>query len=206
MTEDGFFRLIFLIVLLLVFLIRIYFGVRQRKTGQSSWKVSEEAVEREGRWSLLLRPVSFLFMLALAVIYFVEPSNLGWLYFPLPWHVRTLGALLCTCGLPLLAWTHQTLGRQWSTTLQLKEEHKLITSGPYQFIRHPMYTSLSIIFAGLGILSSFWPFWIFVTMTIVFFTRIVRQEEEMMIERFRDEYIAFIEKTGRYFPRIGRKR
>ncbi len=105
----------------------------------------------------------------------------------------------------MLVLTHRALGIHWSTTLQFKESHSLITTGPYGLIRHPMYTSLSIIFIGLAIVSSFWPLWILILLVTIFFFRIVKREEDMMIDEFGDEYIAYIERTGRYFPRLRRR-
>jgi protein-S-isoprenylcysteine O-methyltransferase Ste14 len=83
--------------------------------------------------------------------------------------------------------THRALGIFWSTTLQFKEGHALITRGPYSLIRHPMYTSLSIIFIGLAIICSFWPFWMLILIMTTFFIRIVSSEEDMMIDEFGDE-------------------
>ena len=105
----------------------------------------------------------------------------------------------------MLVFTHRALGIYWSTTPQLKEGHSLITTGPYGYIRHPMYTSLSIIFIGFAVISSFWPLWILTLITTMFFFRIVRIEEEMMIDEFGDEYVAYIERTGRYLPKLRRR-
>lgn len=105
----------------------------------------------------------------------------------------------------MLVLTHRALAIQWSTTLQFKEDHTLITTGPYGFIRHPMYTSLSIIFIGLAVVSSFWPLWILTLIMTIFFFRIVRIEEEMMIDEFGDEYESYIERTGRYLPKLPRR-
>lgn len=75
----------------------------------------------------------------------------------------------------MLVLTHRALGIHWSTTLQFKEGHSLITTGPYGLIRHPMYTSLSIIFIGLAIVASFWPLWILILLMTIFFFRIVKR-------------------------------
>ena len=205
MNENNTFKLLFLILLILVFIVRAYFGMKQRSVGQRSWSVDEDAVRREGRWSLLLRPISFLFMLALIALYFIEPLGSEWLHVSLPWQLRLLGVFLSFAGILMLVLTHRALGIYWSTTPQLKEGHSLTTTGPYGLIRHPMYTSLSIIFIGLAIVSSFWPLWILVLLMTIFFFRIVRIEEDMMIDEFGDEYVSYIERTGRYLPRLRRR-
>jgi protein-S-isoprenylcysteine O-methyltransferase Ste14 len=202
MNESLVFKIIFLVLFVIVLAVRGVFGIKQRRIGQSSWSVSEDAVSREGRWSLLLRPVVFLFMLGLVVLYWIEPSGSAWLFLPLPSLVRSGGVLLGIVGVLLLIWVHRTLGIQWSTTLQFKEGHSLITNGPYKYIRHPMYASLSLFFVGLSIISSFWPLFVLVAITLLFFVRIVKREESMMIDQFGEEYRIYMKRTGRFLPRI----
>jgi protein-S-isoprenylcysteine O-methyltransferase Ste14 len=67
-----------------------------------------------------------------------------------------------------------------------------------------MYTSLTTIFIGLAIVSTYWPLWILVLLMVLFFLRIIRKEEEMMIDEFGDEYVSYMKKTGRYLPRLRR--
>jgi len=205
MNENNTFKLLFLALFILVIIVRAYFGKKQRSVGQSSWSVDEDAVKREGRLSLLLRPISVLFMLALFALYFIEPLGSEWLHASLPWQLRLFGVFLSLSGILMLVLTHRALGIHWSTTLQFKESHSLIATGPYSLIRHPMYISLSIIFVGLAIVSSFWPLWILTLLMIIFFFRIVKREEDMMIDEFGDEYVSYIEKTGRYLPRLRRR-
>ena len=68
---------------------------------------------------------------------------------PLPSPFRWFGSVIGFVLLLLLAWTHGTLGRQWSTTVELREDHVLMMSGPYRRVRHPMYS------IGVLILVSF---------------------------------------------------
>ena len=190
MQETLIFKILFLALFILVLIVRAYFGIKQRRAGRSSWSVSGEAVAREGRLSLILRPMMFLLMLSLVVLYIIEPSCSSGLFLPIPSIIRCGGVLLGIINILLLIWVHRTLGLQWSTTLQFKEGHALITDGPYKFIRHPMYTALSLFFIGLSIVSSFLPFFVLVVLTILFFVRIVEREDLMMIEQFGEEYRA----------------
>ena len=141
-------------------------------------------------------------MIGLIVLYFIEPSGSDWLFLPLPSLFRFGGVLLGAAGILLLVWVHRTLGIQWSTTLQFKEEHTLNTSGPYEFIRHPMYASLFLFFLGLSILSSFWPLMVMVVIFLLFFNRIMGREESMMIDQFGEEYRVYMKRTGRFLPRL----
>lgn len=202
MSENNTFKLLFTVLFVLVLIVRAYFGIKQRQIGQSSWSVNEDAVSREGRWSLLSRPVGFLLMLGLIVLYYVEPSGLEWLFLPIPSWLRVSGVLLATAGILLLVWVHRTLGMQWSTTLQFREGHTLNTSGPYKFVRHPMYASLFLFFLGLSIMSSYWPLMALVVIFLLFFNRIMGREESMMIDQFGEKYRVYMKSTGRFLPRL----
>jgi protein-S-isoprenylcysteine O-methyltransferase Ste14 len=202
MDDRLVFKFISLVLFASLLLVRAIFGIQQRRRGLSSWSVSEEAVEREGRCSLLLRPIGFVFFLGLAVFYMIEPPGFDWLFLELPSWIGWIGVLVCTASIFVLIWVHLTLGIQWSTTLQFKESHKLVTSGLYEYIRHPMYTSLNFFFLGFCFVSSFWLYMIFLVVMILFFNRIVEREEAMMIEQFGEEYRAYMKRTGRYLPRL----
>ena len=150
MASELTFRVIFFALFIAAMAVRAYYGWKIRRTGGSSWSVEDKAVEREGRWSLLLRLVLFFYMLAAVVLYAINPAWLGAFVIPMPAWSRWLGVGLSVIGLFLLIWVQHTLGRHWSTNLQLIERHTLVTSGPYRWARHPMYTALFSFFICLA--------------------------------------------------------
>ncbi len=112
-----------------------------------------------------------------------------------------VGAMLYVWGLWLLHRTNGDLGRQWSPSLELKDDHRLVTEGIYRRIRHPMYLSL-LIFAGGQTLAL--PNYVagpaaLVAMLVLIAFRL-RAEERMMIEAFGDEYKAYRKRTNRLIP------
>ena len=205
MGTEPVFKAIFLVLFIALLTIRGLFGWRVRQAGHSSWSANKDAVRREGRWSLLLRPVAFLCMLAVVALYATSPLESSWLTVSLPGWLRWLGVGLAFISLPLLVWVHRTLREYWSTVIQLRESHALITDGPYGWIRHPMYTALTLCFIGLSLVSAVWPFMLLVVLSMLFFYRVTGREEAMMIERFGDQYRAYMERTGRFLPRLIRK-
>jgi protein-S-isoprenylcysteine O-methyltransferase Ste14 len=199
---EATFKIFFFALFTALLVIRAYFGWKSKQAGHSSWFVDDEAVEREGRLSLLLREVTFLGMLALIVLYALDKGEPSWLTISLPEWLRWLGVGLGVVSIPLMVWVHDTLREFWSTTLQIQDEHKLITEGPYHWVRHPMYTTLLMLFIGLSLISAVWPFLVLAIVMMPFFNRVASKEETMMIEQFGDEYRSYIRRTGRFFPLI----
>ena len=114
-----------------------------------------------------------------------------------------IGAILLIASLRLFRLTHKALGKMWSHSLDLREGHKLITTGIYESVRHPMYTAFWIWAIGAAFLL---PNWIagfsgILGFGTLFFLR-VGQEEEMMKAEFGEEYDAYMQRTKRIFPGI----
>lgn len=115
-----------------------------------------------------------------------------------------LGYVLMAAALMMFYLTHKALGRNWSVSLQLKDDHKLITSGVYARIRHPMYTAFWLWAFAQALLL---PNWIAGFAGIVGFGTLyllrVGPEEKLMLDEFGDEYRAYMERTGRLLPKLG---
>jgi len=103
--------------------------------------------------------------------------------------ILVAAAILCLCGLGFCLWARAVLGRNWSGTVTLKEDHELIVRGPYRLVRHPIYTGLLAMLiataieqghlAGmLGLIFVFASFWIKLD-----------NEEEVMRKQFPDLYV-----------------
>ncbi len=206
MNSELGFRVIFFTLFISVLTIRGYYGRKARRTGESSWSVEENAIEREGRWSILLRLILFFYMLAVVILYAVNPAWLSSFVAPFPTWSRWIGVGLGVVSLPWLVWVHHTLGKQWSTNLQLREKHTLITGGPYRRIRHPMYTALFSFFVGLTLVSASWLVVLLVMVSVFVLYARIGKEESLMIEEFGDEYRrAYMQCTGRFLPRFTRR-
>jgi protein-S-isoprenylcysteine O-methyltransferase Ste14 len=114
-----------------------------------------------------------------------------------------LGLVFAGAALVLFRLTHKALGRNWSVSLDLREDHKLITDGIYRHVRHPMYTAFWAWAIAQALLLPNWfaGFAGMLGFGILFFGRIAR-EEQMMLERFGDEYRAYAAQTCRIIPGI----
>ncbi len=117
-------------------------------------------------------------------------------------YLAMVGALLMACSLPMLIWVHHSLGKFFSARLVLQPEHTIIQQGPYQYIRHPMYTVGFLYLIGAGLLSQSWivggvPF---VAFSLLVGLRV--QDEETMLQSVSAEYASYMKKTGRFLPKI----
>jgi protein-S-isoprenylcysteine O-methyltransferase Ste14 len=112
-----------------------------------------------------------------------------------------VGIVCIVVGLWLFYRSHADLGPNWSITLELREQHRLVTHGVYLRIRHPMYSALFLYSVGQALVLPNWvagPSYL-VTFGILFALR-VRAEEKMMLEEFGDEYAAYMARTKRLAP------
>jgi protein-S-isoprenylcysteine O-methyltransferase Ste14 len=114
-----------------------------------------------------------------------------------------LGVMCFVLGLWLFYRSHADLGTNWSITLEVREQHRLITQGVYRRIRHPMSLALVLYAVAHALVI---PNWVagpsnLVAFAVLFALR-VRPEERMMLEQFGDEYAAYMARTKRLVPGV----
>lgn len=118
--------------------------------------------------------------------------------------ILTLVGFLCLfLSLRLFRLTHKALGKMWSHSLDLREGHKLVTTGIYEKVRHPMYTAFWMWAIGAAFLL---PNWVAGLSGIIGFGMLyslrVNQEEKLMLSEFGEEYEAYMKRTKRVIPGI----
>jgi protein-S-isoprenylcysteine O-methyltransferase Ste14 len=203
-TETTY-RIAFLILLLALLAMRFYFMVKVRRSG-GRLTPDRQAVEREGgRGVFIIRVVFFLLLLVFLGMYLAGMAWIDAFRFPLPDWLRWLGFALGLLSVVFWTWTQIELDTQWSAQLQLTQDHHLVATGPYAFIRHPLYAAMFGWAVSLVLLTANWIFLAMAVLSIAGTIRRVPQEEEMMIEAFGDEYKAYMQRTGRFFPRLGKR-
>ena len=152
-----------------------------------------------------LRPLGAVFWLGL-IAWIVNPDWLAWSGLPLSAWLRWTGVVLITVAMGLLAWTFRSLGRNLTDTVVTRQNHTLVVHGPYRWIRHPFYDSAALFTVAVSLITANWFF--LMTGVLVFCLLIIRTrtEEENLLARFGSSYRAYMERTGRFLPRIGANR
>jgi protein-S-isoprenylcysteine O-methyltransferase Ste14 len=131
---------------------------------------------------------------------------------PLPWLYRQLwppglwpfwiGAVVTVAGLLFAVWARQYLGGNWSSSVTIKQDHELITTGPYSLVRHPIYTGILTGFLGTAIaLSQVRGFAASVLMFIGYWAKL-RMEEEWMRSQFGETYAIYSHRTAALVPYV----
>ena len=136
------------------------------------------------------------------LIWIASPA-LSFAEYPLRAGPLIAGVLCFVLGLYLFYRSHTDLGANWSITLEVREQHRLITHGVYRRIRHPMYAALLLYSVGQALVIPNWvagPSYL-VAFAILFVFR-VHAEERMMLEQFGEEYAAYMARTQRLVPRV----
>ena len=199
MVSENVFRFTILAFFITAFTISGFF---RRKADTSGG--DDIQFEEEGTWIYRFRVMFALLGYGSILAYLAYPPLMGWAQVALPFWARWAGLGIMAVMLPLLYWMFSSLGKNITPTVITREEHNLVTEGPYKWIRHPLYTFGTINFIGLSLAAANW--FILLMMVCAFFTLHARThiEEAKLLDRFGDEYQKYINSTGRYLPRLGK--
>ena len=112
---------------------------------------------------------------------------------------------MCAIAAGLLTWTLHGLGTNLTDTVVTRRAHTLVTHGPYRWVQHPFYDSMALLILANSLIAANWFF--LLTGSVVLFLIVVRTrtEEEKLLARFGDSYRVYMDRTGRFLPKIGSK-
>jgi len=190
------FRLLVVLVIVSYIVHRAYYV---RKVRHGSGTVAHQPPEPGLRFLLLLLAVA----LAGTTAYVARPEWMRWASMPLPGWLRWAGLVPAAAGFALLQWSQVALGRNWSGQVQLLTDHELVVSGPYRWVRHPMYTAGLLTHVSLPLLSANWfvgGIWLLLHGSN--FAARIPLEERLMTSQFGDAYGRYKRTTGRLLPRV----
>jgi protein-S-isoprenylcysteine O-methyltransferase Ste14 len=112
---------------------------------------------------------------------------------------RSVGPLLLVAGVLLLGWGMVTFRRAGTAIVPHRAAARIVSSGPYRFTRNPMYTGLTIVYAGVtAILATWWPLLLLPVVLFTVFLLVIRREEAYLRSAFGDEYVAYCARVRRW--------
>ena len=167
-----------------------------RETGE---KISRKA---DGLAMMNIIRLAGLVLWLSPLIYLINPGWMAWSKAGLPEWIRWFGVglgILCDFG---VYWLFSSIGSGITPTSATRREHKLVTSGPYRWVRHPLYTVGSSMFVAFGMMADNW--FIAGLGVLAFILMAIRtpKEEANLIEKFGDEYREYMKRTGRFLPKF----
>jgi protein-S-isoprenylcysteine O-methyltransferase Ste14 len=167
------------------------------------WLVSAGQVkataERQNRWASLAHriPLGCSYFL-MANWHLPPPLNLP--VTPQADWARVTGTLVCGYGLYITIWARRTLAGNWSSDVTFKQGHELIRSGPYRFVRHPIYTGILTMCLGTAIEVGQLRGWLAVPFMATTFWIKLRQEERLLLRHFPGDYPAYQKQVKALVP------
>jgi len=191
------FRILFALTFIAMIAIRVYY--------QSQILRDKRKVEiKEDSVSLATGALAALTSIAFGAEYLFFPGFVSFAYaLDYPHWLRWLGALLLAVGITLLGLSHHHLGESFHSLVVSKEDQVLVESGPYRWIRHPIYTAYLMNYLGGGLLArnlvlTFVP----VTLYAVLVAIRLKKEEAVLRQVFGEAYDVYTARTGALLPRI----
>ena len=118
-----------------------------------------------------------------------------------PW-IFWAGAAVTLTGIGLTIWARVHLGRNWSGIVTVKDDHELITSGPYRLVRHPIYAGLLLGFAGSALARANVAGLLAVAIVLWALWRKLRLEERWMTEQFGSRYQNYSQRVSALVPHL----
>jgi len=162
--------------------------------------------ERQGRaWPLWTQVALVLLGLVLcAGMFYLLWKPL----FPLPSGTApilgSLGLLLYIAGCACVLWARHALGRMWgistSRNVKLRDDHQIVRSGPYAFVRNPMYFGWWVAMFGLLLLYPVWMVFLMLIFSVIAFTGRARREDAVLAERFGEAWSEYKRHTKFLIP------
>ena len=177
-----------------------------RGSFESRCRGVESRIRRLDARERALLAITAIGVLVLPAVYLATP----WLDFAaasLPPWAPWCGAAIMLLSLWLFWRSHADLGTNWSVTLEIRVDHRLVDTGVYRHVRHPMYAAIILFSIAQGLLLANWlAGWSALVGFGVLYLLRVRREEQLMLDAFGDAYGAYMARTHRLLPRWPRVR
>jgi protein-S-isoprenylcysteine O-methyltransferase Ste14 len=168
------------------------------------WKISANYSEKSTQTETTVSRLTHLILLTCAGALLALPvfgnGFLGQQLLPGHHIDLIIGAVLVTLGLGFAIWARTHLGQYWSGAVGLKSEHRVITSGPYAFVRHPIYTGLLLAFLGTALAEDQISGLFAIVLASIACIRKLRIEETLLVHQLGEEYQTYQHRVKALIP------
>jgi len=153
--------------------------------------MTKTTVRKQSTASRLLEivPMALVFMLFFSSRTLADWTSMQFVPDTLAW--RSLGTAMTVAGAALAIWARFYLGRNWSATVTVKQEHELIRTGPYRVVRHPIYSGLLLALLGTAIYGGQVKGLIAVAVAMIVWKMKSLREESFMQSEFGEQYAQY---------------
>jgi protein-S-isoprenylcysteine O-methyltransferase Ste14 len=136
-------------------------------------------------------------------VYLLNPGWMAWSAVKLPEALRWAGVVLGLLSDGLIFWVFSSLGNNVTSTVGTRSRHVLVTSGPYRWIRHPLYSVGFVSYMAFALLAANWFIASLAVVVLFVLSLRVPKEEAALIAENGQVYLAYAKRTGRFLPRLG---
>lgn len=194
--NDQLFRILAAVIFVTGAVISSY---HRRKADLAGGAVS---LKEEGLAMIVALRVTGLALWLAIFAYLIQPAWVSWAKVDLPEWARWLGIAMGIGADALAYWVFRSLGNNISPTVVTRKTHTLVTSGPYRWVRHPLYAMGMIAYLGFALLAENALIAAIAVVGFLLLNVRLPREEARLIERFGDEYRDYMRRTGRFLPRV----
>jgi protein-S-isoprenylcysteine O-methyltransferase Ste14 len=198
MPSENPFRIALVGVFVLTMAVTVYHRLQAASSGE---KISHK--EEGYAFAIVLRLAGLCLWIG-TFAYVLFPASVQWAAMPLPSWLRWGGAVaggLCSL---LMYWTLSSLGKNLTDTVVTRAKATLVTHGPYRWVRHPFYVTAGLLMMSVTLLTANWLIGLSSLTVLGLLAIRTPKEEQMLVERFGQEYRRYMASTGRFFPRLSR--
>jgi protein-S-isoprenylcysteine O-methyltransferase Ste14 len=134
------------------------------------------------------------------LVYRRLPSPMNRLVVPHTALTLLTGTVICVLGLLVTVWARRTLAGNWSSDVTFKQGHELVRTGPYRFVRHPIYTGLLMMWLGTAIEVGALRCWLAGVLVGLGFWIKLSQEERLLLRHFPEAYPQYRKQVKALVP------
>ena len=167
----------------------------------SAWKTRSPVKRKNNRGTFLFYGIIWV-GIWIVLVSWLSPDIIGDRVVPAGIGFTLIGLLITFSGLAFAIWARVHLGKNWSGMPAIREGHTLTRTGPYRFVRHPIYSGIILAFFGTAIGVGY--FWTFSCVLLIFVLFVIkfRMEEKFLEEEFGEEYANYKREVKALIPYV----